>query len=617
MPDRYLKYRIICCSILSLLICSTFCASQILEVAADSDQSVLNRSDGRDRDGDSDDDACQKLIKTNGHGEGLQRRCGVAGTGGGVAKGDFNGDGDGDLAIGVPYEDQDGVNAVGGVNIIYGGFSGLTSAGNQFVDERTFGIALGSDDHFGWSLASGDFNRDGFSDLAVGMPDWDLVQPALRISDVGRVLIVSGSANGLNFSTVRSLGSLLQGRAGAALVWADFNGDGFGDLAVGVPEANVKTFVGDNLFCIGFNTTVLDAGSVQVYYGGSNGLKETGITTIREGKRCINSNGDGAYLVGDDPQEDDNFGSVLTAGDYSGGISTVEPRADLVIGVPFKDVGSNHIRDAGMVYLIFGTVNGVRGNVIGLSQSTSGVQGTAEEGDQFGRSLAMGDLNFDDNDDLIIGVPFEDINSAINAGAIQIFFGTEFLPATSVVVDGNLFISQAHLPGVALESGDQFGWSVAVGDFNSNDAKDIAVGSPGEDIGSVADAGMVIVIYSSRLSGPVLTNTQNWTQNSAGLLSDGNGAETGDQFGYSLSAWNFGASPAADLAIGVPYEDIRGSDGSQIIDAGAVNLIFGRIGGLNAENQQFYPPGNQFWTQDSSGIRDSAQNGDRFGLSLY
>ena len=103
------------------------------------------------------------------------------------------------------------------------------------LEPRTFGFPLHSNDHFGWALASGDFNGDGYSDLAIGMPDYDLLDP-----NEGRVFLVDGGKDGLNFKTARTLYSLSGldfGRRGAALVWGDFNGDGYGDLAVGIPEA--------------------------------------------------------------------------------------------------------------------------------------------------------------------------------------------------------------------------------------------------------------------------------------------------------------------------------------------------------------------------------------------
>ena len=117
------------------------------------------------------------------------------------------------------------------------------------------------------------------------------------------------------------------------------------------------------------------------------------------------------------------------------------------------------------------------------------------------------------------------------------------------------------------------------------------------------------MLYGSS-SGPSFTRVQEWTQDSSGVPDS---AETGDQFGYALSAWNYGNGFRSDLAIGVPFEDVLStSTDTQQIDAGAVNLIYGSLSGLNTTD---HPA--QFWTQDSSGINDSAQQGDRFGQSLY
>src|SRR6187397_1023391 len=106
-------------------------------------------------------DPCELALTPPGQAKGLHRRCESAGSAG-VARGDFNGDGRADLA---PYEDLDGVGAAGIVQVFYGSATGLTADGDQLLDIRTFGFALGSNDHFGWALAAGDFNGDGNSDL--------------------------------------------------------------------------------------------------------------------------------------------------------------------------------------------------------------------------------------------------------------------------------------------------------------------------------------------------------------------------------------------------------------------------------------------------------------------
>jgi hypothetical protein len=111
-------------------------------------------------------DPCEKAVKPRGLAVGLEAQCEPLG-GGGVAKGDFNGDGIGDLAVGVPFEDIGSVQDGGAVNVIYGSANGLVAEGtqkgmlvNQFLRQGTGSIPGTAEqgDHFGWALASGDFN---------------------------------------------------------------------------------------------------------------------------------------------------------------------------------------------------------------------------------------------------------------------------------------------------------------------------------------------------------------------------------------------------------------------------------------------------------------------------
>ena len=97
---------------------------------------------------------------------------------------------------------------------------------------------------------------------------------------------------------------------------------------------------------------------------------------------------------------------------------------------------------------------------------------------------------------------------------------------------GSSFVTQ-NSPGIpgAAETGDRFGAALTINNLiGSNGTIDVAVGVPGEDIGSVADAGSVIILQD--LYDPVETGVA-IDQNSAGVPGV---AEAGDQFGRSLDS---------------------------------------------------------------------------------
>jgi len=490
------------------------------------------------------------------------------------AFGDFNGDGFDDLAIGVAGEDIGSLIDAGGVNIINGSSTGLDAAGDLFFSQNSSGILGASEDGdlFGAAIATGDFNGDGFHDLAIGVPGEDIG----AIANAGAVNVIYGSLSGLGHignqiwhqNTHGIVGvSEANDRFGSALAAGDFDSDGFTDLAVGVPNESV----GANL----------DAGMVNVIYGSA-----TGLTFI--GDEMWHQNTPGIRGVS---EHGDNFGSALAVGDFDANGSD-----DLAIGVPREDI--NRTEDAGVVNVIYGSAGGLTAlNDDMWHQNIAGINGMVERGDRFGSALAAGDFDGNGRDDLAIGVPGEDIRNIRNAGAVNVIYGTN-----SGLASANDDIWHQNSAGIngASQTGDQFGWVLATGDFDGNGRDDLAIGVPGEDIRNIRNAGAVNVIYGAA-GGLNSANDDMWHQNVSGI----NGAaETGDSFGAALGAGDFNNDGKDDLASGIPGEDI-----GSVVDAGAVSVIYGSARDLTSF-------GDDLWHQGTPGIIGIVETGDNFGAAL-
>ena len=91
------------------------------------------------------------------------------------------------------------------------------------------------------------------------------------------------------------------------------------------------------------------------------------------------------------------------------------------------------------------------------------------------------------------------------------------------------------------------GAAVAPGDFNGDGYADLAVGAPGDAVGTPR-GGSVTILYGSA-TGLVAAGSARFTQATADV--PGN-PTTGDLFGAALSATDMGKGTQDDLAVGVP-----------------------------------------------------------------
>jgi hypothetical protein len=176
-----------------------------------------------------------------------------------LAAGDFDGDGRDDLAIGDPHVDftiaaslrQD----VGALHVLYGSDVGPPDWFNFALTDylhqgNLYGTAAQQQtDYFGSALAAGDFDGDGFDDLAVSQPGEDVGG-----SDRGGVTLLTGEQVGGLAHYFRFVSAGLSGLPGVAqdgqgfamaLATGDFDDNGYLDLVIGAPSHDVAAIGAD------------------------------------------------------------------------------------------------------------------------------------------------------------------------------------------------------------------------------------------------------------------------------------------------------------------------------------------------------------------------------------
>jgi len=489
---------------------------------------------------------------------------------------DFDGDGFDDLAIGAPTEDLGAIVDAGAAHVIYGSANRLTARGDQLWHQNKSAIddAAEMDDEFGSAFAIGDFNGDGFRDLAIGAPGESLEEGPVAVAGV--VHILYGNTTGLLSAGSQIFSQDTSGMSdfaeendelGSSLAAADFDGDGFDDLAIGVEGETVSGFE--------------RAGAVHILYGGP-----TGLSTDSEQFWHRNRNG-----IPDEPGLTDSFGRALAVGDFD-----ADGFFDLAIGVGADDPGG--VSNAGSVHVLYGSANGLRAGRSQLwHQDVPGVLERAEAFDFFSDAMVAGDFDGDGFDDLAIAAVGETIGGSLGAGAVHVLFGSN----SGLTAAGDQIWHQA-IDGIAGDPADNdfFGFSLASGDFNNDGFDDLAIGVMQDTVGEIDNAGSVHVLLGSA-DGLTTAGAKFFSQASGGIATD---PQSGDQIGLALSAGDFDGDGFDDLAISAGGEDTLG-----IANSGAIHVLYGAPGGLKSG-------GSQFFHQDTAGIADAVEMNDRFGSTL-
>jgi len=382
----------------------------------------------------------------------------------------------------------------------YHGRSGVSVGSAEYFSDQIPG-AEKSISGFGTSVSVADINGDGCNDLVVGQPGTSKTK--------GYVSILWGNSTGLDGSRVTVLTGRFVGDGFGTSVSAVARGDGSGitDLWVGAPDSDVSRVAGGEVehYTLDATEPPKFQGSIWADVNNSGGLEHDG----------------------------GHFGQVVQG--YPGGV---------VIGAPDDTVDGR--AGAGSIFVATQDHYGYLDRAKYWTQDSPGVPGKAEANDHFGAAL------YASPNAVIVGVPGEDIGSLKDAGSVQMF--VDGAPAQSITQDTK------GVPG-AVEAGDRFGASVTVGQWLlTQEGFDVAIGAPGEDVGTVKDAGSVTLLTLTGANLQTIDAAKALTQGTGGL---GGKIEAGDQVGAALAIIGGDTSAEEDmvdtLVVGVPGEDISGS----------------------------------------------------------
>jgi hypothetical protein len=489
----------------------------------------------------------------------------------------------------------------------------ITPVGSQYWFQDTTGIqgAAEAGDEFGRSLAAGDFNCDGYDDLAIGVPYEDVTfdcdgngsASTNECTDAGAVAVIYGSPLGLHASlgdpdqlfAQDTTGVPSHPEVGDRFGWAlaAIDRGGCHDLAVGAPYEDVNGTL-----------THVDAGAVFYFRGTTGGLVPDGIIVQgQDGVPESSETGDQfGYAVAQAPASWPGFVALAIGapGEDRGLVSGTNEGAVVIVG---QSLDSNSNGDLPSPFQCETL------NVLGTSVSTCYVlyPGQDASAGRSGEALAVGLLGTPGYPQgwLAVGRPRDDAGTTVDVGRASIFGHDGDGEIT--FEDGGCFQGPGGSEGA--EGDDRFGSSFAVGDFNGDGDFDLAIGVPYEDAlnDAVINAGAVATCYGNSHPWGFPIPVADGSPSGQFFIQDETGFETtqaDDHFGEALAAGDFNGDGRDDLAIGVPDENRAG-----LLNTGYLHVLYGSASGLTTT-------GDQAFDLDDPDLIGNVQASDYFGEAV-
>jgi hypothetical protein len=318
----------------------------------------------------------------------------------------------------------------------------------------------------GHSVAgAGDVDDDGFADVIVGAPSYD-VNTTLDIRKdnlSGAAFIFLGEAMGIpdgssgtadtRLTAAESLPGVFFGYSVAGA--GDVNDDGYEDVIVGAPFYDLGRL----------RDPENNEGAAFVFLGSAAGIADGDSSAAAT---QFESNQLGAYMGY----------SVAGAGDVNG-----DDYADVIVGAVLYDAGEI---DEGAAFVLLGSAAGITDG----DPSTAATQlESDQETAKMGQSVAgAGDVNGDGYADVIVGAYRYDAGE-IEEGAAFLFLGS----ASGIVANGNPANADVQLE--SKQGWAWLGWSVAgAGDVNDDGYADVIVGAPSYSAGELKEGAAFVYL---------------------------------------------------------------------------------------------------------------------------